>query len=129
MFSGSFLDTDSDGIGFVNPCPGHQLEDDAETQPELPFIDPLAPEILHAGNRHEIRAIPDEVVRRREVGRVCEIERLQAELHPQPPVEGEFAQYPEVPVEEAGPAQDVVTGIAEARSGDIRERGLIIVGP
>ena len=59
---------------------GRHLKDDTEAEPELALVDPLAAEVLHAGNRHEVLAVADVVVRRREVGMVREIERLQADL-------------------------------------------------
>jgi hypothetical protein len=31
-------------------------EHDPDTQPELPLVDPFAPETLHAGDRHEVFA-------------------------------------------------------------------------
>src|SRR5204862_1576624 len=70
------------------------LEHDPQTEPELAFVDTLASEILHAGNRHEILAIADVVVRDREVRRVREVERFHAELQPEPIGEREFAQEP-----------------------------------
>ena len=88
-----------------------------KTQTELPFIDSFAAEILHARNRHEILAVPDEVVRRGEVRMVGEVERLQAELHSEAIGDGKLAQYPEVPVEDTRPAQGVVAAGTEPRSG------------
>src|SRR4051812_19546624 len=38
------------------------LEDEPETQPELPLVDAFPREILHAGDRHEVRAVADVVV-------------------------------------------------------------------
>ena len=60
--------------------PAACLEDEAETQPELPLVDPFPGEILHAGDRHEVLAVADVVVGDPEVRRVREVERLHAEL-------------------------------------------------
>ena len=50
---------------------------DSDTEPELPLVDPFAPEILHAGDRHEVFAVADVVVRIGEMRRVGEIVRLE----------------------------------------------------
>jgi hypothetical protein len=87
---------------------------DPDPQPELAFIDPLASEILHAGDSHEVLAVRDVVVRDREMRCVREVERLETELKPEVLGYREFAQDSEVPVEQARSAQEVVAGIAEA---------------
>src|SRR5262249_8172754 len=103
------------------------LEDHSETQPELPLIDPLAGEVCHAGDRHEVLSVGDVVVRYIEMGRVREVEGLRAKLQLHGLGQRELARQAEVPVEQTRRAQNVKAGVAEARRGDVGERGRIVV--
>src|SRR5262245_60604306 len=48
-------------------------EHDSDSEPELPLVDPFAPETLHAGDRHEVFTVADVVVRIGQMRRVGEI--------------------------------------------------------
>src|SRR3954447_4160017 len=88
----------------VKPAPRASragLENDPDPEPELPLVDPFAPEILHAGDRHEVFAVADEVVGIGEMRRVGEIVRLEAQLHSHAACRSDLARQAEVPVEEA----------------------------
>src|SRR5215203_3774591 len=94
---------------------------ESDANPELPLIDPFAPEILDAGDRHEVFAVANVVVGIGEMWRVGEIVRLEAQLHPDPACRRNLAGQAKVPVEEARSPQNVVAGVAESRLGHVRK--------
>src|SRR6185436_8527617 len=96
-----------------------KLKHDADTEPELALIDPFAPETIHAGDRHEVFAVADVVVRIGQMRRVGEIVRLQAQLHSEAVCRRDLARQAEIPVEEARSAQNVVARVAESRLGHL----------
>src|SRR3982751_2472562 len=96
----------AEGMPFESRSTAH-LKHDPQPHAELPLVDSLAAEVLDARDRHEVFAITDVVVRSGEVRRIREVERLHAELQPEPVAQREFACQPEVPVEETGAPQGV----------------------